>query len=413
MPERAPRWLERVAAACLNAKPDDSRLGDLAESYVRTHARNRSRLAADLHYLIAAANVVLFARAIDPVLRVAENVTVPVVVVGLPERTMTTLLNAIDRGERIMTMLRGVIGKLVLPGLLIAGCAFLVSGAFDVRATWRQTETLMTKLQQAKAESAAGRIEQSLAAIQGQVALIALQPPAASAEQRRIDSLRLLRQVPAIVEIAWLDASGKEELRVSRLSMDRIGSGTDFSSDVRYLEARKRGTFFGTVYFDSRSEPIVSFALAHANRSSVAVTEINLKMLGDAIGAIDVGETGYAFLVDGRGRLIAHRDASLVRRQPDLSSMSQVAAALTGKPPAEPVDGRAIEAGLSGPPVVSVYAGVPTPGWRVIVDVPVAEARGQLWSGLIRAGSMLGLGLVALLLASAVALRRVHPTHPA
>lgn len=414
MPERVPGWLERAAAASLKAEPGDIRLGDLAEDYVRTCARTRSRLAANLHYLFAAANVVFFARAIDPVLRAAESATMPVVAIGLHERTMTTLLAAIDLGERAMANLRLTFGKLVLPGLLIAGCALLVSSALDIWSTWRRTETLMTKLQLAKAESAANRIEQTLVAIQGQIALTADQLPSTSQlEQRRFDFLRLLRQVPAIIEIAWLDANGMEELWISRLARDRIGSGADFAGDKRYVEAQKRGTYYGPVSVDKGKDPHVSLAMAHPRRTSVAVAEINVKILSDAIRAVDAGEGGSVYVIDGKGRLIAHRDADLVRRQPDLSTMPQVAAALAGKSPAQSIDGRTIDAGLSGAQVVSVYAAVPTPGWRVIFDLPVTEARAPIWSGMIRAGAMLGIGLVALLLASLVAVRRTQPIHPA
>ncbi len=38
-------------------------------------------------------------------------------------------------------------------------------------------------------------------------------------EQRRIDALRLLRQVPAIVSLTLVDGAGRERLYVSRLNM--------------------------------------------------------------------------------------------------------------------------------------------------------------------------------------------------
>ena len=80
-PDSAPHGLERLAALCLQAELKDTRLGDLSELYVRTqeHAARRlgkapgatvmSRFAADLHYIGASANVVLFARVIEPAQR--------------------------------------------------------------------------------------------------------------------------------------------------------------------------------------------------------------------------------------------------------------------------------------------------------------------------------------------------------
>jgi hypothetical protein len=57
-----------------------------------------------------------------------------------------------------------------------------------------------------------------------------------SIEERRFDALRLLRQAPAVTELSLLDAEGKELLKVSRLAMDVVGSGTDYSKEVKFTE---------------------------------------------------------------------------------------------------------------------------------------------------------------------------------
>ena len=56
---------------------------------------------------------------------------------------------------------------------------------------------------------------------------------ASTIEQRRFDGLRLLRQVPAITELAQLDSSGKVQLRVSRLSMDLRPKLSNCSRDTQ------------------------------------------------------------------------------------------------------------------------------------------------------------------------------------
>jgi hypothetical protein len=87
------------------------------------------------------------------------------------------------------------------------------------------------------------------------------------------------------------------------------------------------------VYFRKESEPYISFAVAQSGRNTgVTVAEVNLKLIWDVITAIKVGRTGYAYVVDGRGRLIAHPDISLVLRKTDLSRLPQVAAAHEGAP---------------------------------------------------------------------------------
>jgi hypothetical protein len=76
-------------------------------------------------------------------------------------------------------------------------------------------------------------------------------------------------------------------------------------------------------------------------------------------------------------------------------------------------DGKSFDSSLSEASVVSVHSAVPTVGWRVFVELPVAEAQAPLWGALIRVGCMLGLGLVAALLATVLAARRVTSVHPA
>jgi hypothetical protein len=46
-----------------------------------------------------------------------------------------------------------------------------------------------------------------------------------------------LRQVPAITELAQIDAAGHEQLKVSRLTMDVVGSGIDESQKPKFTQA--------------------------------------------------------------------------------------------------------------------------------------------------------------------------------
>ncbi|MGC8200769.1 hypothetical protein, partial [Salmonella enterica] len=66
-----------------------------------------------------------------------------------------------------------------------------------------------------------------------------------SPEQQRYDFIRLLRQAPAITEVAYLDPAGKEQLRVSRLEPDAVASGKDFSASPRFTQALAQKTWFG------------------------------------------------------------------------------------------------------------------------------------------------------------------------
>ena len=113
-------------------------------------------------------------------------------------------------------------------------------------------------MQREKAIAAAVRIEQFVREMEHQLAWIAQTPwgpRGVPLEQRRLDSLRLLRHAPPITEVSHLDPTGHEQLRVSRLAMDVVGSSTDFSQDPKFKRslARARRTSARSISARSRS----------------------------------------------------------------------------------------------------------------------------------------------------------------
>ena len=190
--------------------------------------------------------------------------------------------------------------------------ALLTNGLFEIAFSYQENKQALTRIQREQAEAAAAKIGQFIKDIEGQIGWTTQLPWTASAlEQRRFDALRLLRQVPAITELAQLDASGKEQLRVSRLAMDAVGVGTDYSKDPKFTEAVAKKIYYGPVYFRRESEPYMTLAMAGARRDAgVSVAEVNLKFIWDVVSQIKVGKRGQAFVIDARGRLIAHPDIS-------------------------------------------------------------------------------------------------------
>src|ERR1700724_1608883 len=215
--------------------------------------------------------------------------------------------------------------------LLIVGLVSLVlllNSALDFWFSYEENKAALFRIQQEKAGSARRRIGQCVDEIERQLGwTTAPQWAASPLEQRRQDYVRLLRQVPAITELAQLDGTGKEQLKVSRLAMDVVGSEADLSQSPAFTEAKAHRTWFSPVYFRKESEPYMTLAMARDGRNAgVTVAEINLKLIWDVITALKIRQGGYAYLVDGRGRLIAHPDISLVLRDSDLSKLPQVAA---------------------------------------------------------------------------------------
>lgn len=223
-----------------------------------------------------------------------------------------------------------LIRKFVLLFIALIGGALLVSGALELWFSYQENKTALARVQQEKALAAAARIDDFIDEITRQIGWTtrALRS-SASLEQRRLEYLRLLSQAPAITEVSHLDATGREDLRVSRLAVDVVGSGADFAAEPKFSEPKPGKPWFSPVYFRRESEPYMTVAIAGSGRGSgVTVAEVNLKFIWDVISAIRVGESGYAYVVDSHGWLIAHPDIGLVLRRTDFSSLPQVAAAL-------------------------------------------------------------------------------------
>jgi signal transduction histidine kinase len=283
--------------------------------------------------------------------------------------------------------------KYTLLFVAVVVLALLANGAFEVWFTYQEHKGSLIKIQQQQAVAAADKIEEFITQIESQVGWTTQLPwTDGTLDQRRFDALRLLRQVPAITELAQIDASGREQLKVSRLTMDVVGSGIDYSHKPEFTQAVAHKVYYGPVYFRRESEPYMTLSLAGTRRDTgVSIAQVNLKLIWDVVSKIKVGEHGRAYVVDSGGRLIAHPDISLVLRNTDMSRLAQVQGARAGSAAAtvEEADD------IGGHKVLTAYAPVNPLGWFVFVETPIEEAYAPLYRSILRTGYVL-LGALAL-----------------
>jgi hypothetical protein len=122
-----------------------------------------------------------------------------------------------------------------------------------------------------------------------------------------------MRLAPAVTELIELDPRGREQLHLSRVSRDVIGSQRDFSNAPPFSESMAHKVYYSPVYFRFESEPYMTLAKAGIRpENGVTVAEINLKLVTDIVSQIKIGERGQAYVISDQGRLIAHSDMSLV-----------------------------------------------------------------------------------------------------
>jgi class 3 adenylate cyclase len=298
----------------------------------------------------------------------------------------------------------------LLISLLVAGALF-VSGGVEIYYSYEETKLALQHIQREKAISAAAVIDRFVKEVEAQMGWTthaSFLAPKQALIQRRFDFLRLLRQAPEITEIAYVDGSGREQLLVSRLSIDVVGSGKNYTNNPKFSVARTKGRYFSPVYFRRESEPYLSLGLRGQRREKgVTIAEVNLKFVWDLISRMDVGRAGSAFVVDSNGLLIAHRDISLVLRKTDLSALPQVVAAreAAASDGADVVGG--IAKGLGGREVLSSHAAIAPLGWLVFVESPLTEAFAPLYDSLIRTAILIIAGIMLSVLAGILLARRI------
>ncbi len=191
--------------------------------------------------------------------------------------------------------------------------------------------------------------------------------------------------VPA-VHFANLGAESAEHELVGELGM------VAYAHHVPLDAALETGLAIGPVYAlpDDRGAiiPRVVLAAKVPNRKWVLAMELSLRPVLRSVTEFKAGESGNAFLVDARNRVIAHRDTVLVRDRTDLSSHPLLASG-------------------SAPDVLGAAATAPLLGWKVVVQQPAAEALGALRGGMRTAALWVTVALLLAVLTGLVAVRVV------
>jgi signal transduction histidine kinase len=312
---------------------------------------------------------------------------------GKPSGRLADRLGGTTSGSGASIVRTRLFIKYVALFVTVVVLALLANGAFEVWFSYQEQKASLIRIQHEQAGAAADKIEEFITQIESQVGWTTQLPWSdGTLEQRRFDALRLLRQVPAITELAQIDSTGHEQLKVSRLTMDVVGSGVDYSNKPEFTQAVAHKVYYGPVYFRRESEPYMTLSLAGTRRDTgVSIAQVNLKLIWDVVSKIKVGQHGRAYVIDADGRLIAHPDISLVLRNTDASRLAQVSSA-RGGPGATQVQ----EADdLSGHRVLTAYAPVNPLGWLVFVETPIEEAYAPLYASIQRTGYVL-LGALAL-----------------
>jgi signal transduction histidine kinase len=298
-------------------------------------------------------------------------------------------------------------------GALVGG-SLIAGSLLQLYFSYQESERVLLQIERVEASRAALRISQFVDGMKAQLVAIRLTQGLSEIplDQRRTEFRLLQKRAPEISEVSFIDKSGKEQLRVSLLALDQIGFGTstgpllvDKIREPEFLRTRSGEAYFSPVDFRALSEPYFRIAVPDSKDAGVIVATVNLRFALDPVSSIKFGEAGYGYVVDSVGRLIAHRDISLVLRLTDLSALPQVQAALGASGSGA---GQAMAAtSADGRSVLTAFELISSTGWAVFVEEPADEAFAPVTAALWRSAGILALGLAVSLFASLFLSRRM------
>lgn len=225
------------------------------------------------------------------------------------------------------------------------------------------------------------------------------------------DAKRILENLLAVRPaqlsgLALLDAGGQEKIKVSHYHAFLSSELENRAESDLYVRAMVGQPFVGPISISSGSG-LLSMEIAVPLQTpegidGVLVAEVNVTSLWQEVSRVEIGQTGYAYLVDTQGRFVAHQEPAQVlqRYGEDMSRIPPVAAFVVGQ--SDDAHRAYKYVGLTGERVVGLLQPIEDTDWAVVVELPTQEAyasvtrmqwylMGLILLGLVVAG---GLGFV-------------------
>jgi signal transduction histidine kinase len=137
-------------------------------------------------------------------------------------------------------------------------------------------------------------------------------------QKEQFDSLKLLMGKYVYDRLTLLDQNGKTLAYLSRLAVSASDKG-DYAETEEFKSVKASGeVYYSAVRFDQTTgEPLITIAVPVIDLrlgipEGVLVSEVRLKKIWDLISEIKLNPGQDIYIIDEKGKLIAHRNPSLV-----------------------------------------------------------------------------------------------------
>lgn len=186
-----------------------------------------------------------------------------------------------------------------------------------------------------------------------------------------------LRRQASVFQIIQLSPQGELLAQRQRTGVPREERFTGAAWLPQVLSGE---IYWSEVYPNADAVPFVDMAVPILQRqeggqrrlTGILLARIDLSALWMRLAQVQVGDYGYAYLMDSDGFLLAFRDMRLVRENQQASASLQRAAQREGLL-------SSVHNGLAGEQVLSSVAPLSTAPWIAVVEQPVQEIAQQGW----------------------------------
>ncbi len=265
----------------------------------------------------------------------------------------------------------------------IAGAVLplVVFGIFQVTSSYSVQRAQVEELQHEAARNAANTIDTYLEQIEDEMTLTAREWSLQTDKSRTALLDSLLAYNVGFETLTLMDKTGQEVAKTSRYTLFGSEDLDSRAASPEFLVPMQGERYLGPTSISQYGEPLVTLAIPIKNvRGEIAgvlSAEVNLKHTWDIIAHMEIGRGGYAYVVNGEGRLIAHRDSSLVLQGRDLSGLEGVRSALQGQAVTD------LYTGLEGQGVIGSYQALRQADWFILVEAPTREALANVYRAVI------------------------------
>jgi signal transduction histidine kinase len=206
---------------------------------------------------------------------------------------------------------------------------------------------------------------------------------------------KMLGSDQSFQQIILISGNGSEIVKASRVSLSLVHAITENDKNEILSGINQTDNYVSPVFIDAMtSEPHVIISIpvrdVFGDYKNVLLAEINLKFMWEFIGDIRVGQTGFAFVVDNQGKLIAFSDISRVLSGENVAYLDKVKDFVQNN---NMIYSERVT-GIKGEDAISTHVPLGVPDWAVIVELPTKEAYAPVIQQMILTGWIILFGCI-------------------